>query len=399
MKDGLLKKVLLQMYQKIRKVKYRNEEIYTKIYIRHCRINPRKLVFENFGGKGYGDNPKYITEEILRQKLNWDLVWLTNEQENKFPQGVRVVKYGSLKAMRELASAKVWIDNIRNSERPPKKHGQVYLQTWHGGMGFKKVEKAVEASLNKNYILQAQKDGAETDAIISDCKLKSDIFLRDFWLKKDVKILETGQPRNDILFRTDKGEIRKKIKRYYGISNEAKIILYVPTFRDDLSIKGYDLDTQKVIECFQERFRIPFVFLMKFHPNVQIQEKCMEYNDKVINATKYPDIQELYLAADYLITDYSSTAFDFSIMCKPVFLYASDYKEYKRNRTMELKLEDTPFMLAETNNKLFENIMKFSFEEYQRKIEDFKENYWKPYDNGTASNQVVNWIKKECLTK
>lgn len=392
-KINSFKQSLLFIYKKIKKVKYKIEEKYTKVYIKHCKINPKKIVFDNFLGKGYGDNPKYIMEEIFQQQLNWDFVWLTNNMDNEFPKGVRVVKYGSLKAMREFASAKVWVDNVRNTIRPPKKKNQIYLQTWHGGFAVKKVEGAAESDLSEVYVTYAKRDGAETDAIISACKVQSQDFMQNFWLNKDVEILEIGQPRNDILFSDHKDKVAEKVKKRLGISNTTKVVLYAPTFRDDLTTDCYNLDTQAVKNAFEERFGGKFAIAIRLHPNVQGQESCFAFNDTIINATTYPDIHELYLTADYLISDYSSAPFDFSLLNRPVFLYVSDYEKYKTSRGLTLKLEDTPFLLSKSNMELVDSIMSFSEKEYWEKFEKFKSEYWEPYDKGNASFAVVNWIK------
>lgn len=396
MKNGLVKHYLICVYRKILKMKHEIEKIYTDMYIKYCKINPTKIVFSNFLGRGYGDNPKYITEEILRQNLEWDLVWLTDDINYCFPEKIRVVQYGSLAAMRELASAKIWIDNVRNSKRPQKKKEQIYLQTWHGGIGFKKVERAVEESLSKEYVLSAKKDGQQTDAIISDCKLKTNLYLNDFWLREDVEVLEVGQPRSDILFSEDKSSMISKVKKYFNIPDDKKVILYVPTFRDDLSKEGYDIDAITIIESFKKRFGGEFVFLVRLHPNVQEQANGLRYDKNVINATKYPDVQELYIASDFLITDYSSTAFDFSLLNKPVFLYASDYENYEKNRKFILRPEETPYLFAKSNEELKNKILSFSYESYERDLQKFRNDYWKPYDEGLASYNVVNWLKKKC---
>lgn len=399
MKDSLFKKSLLRIYRKISKEKYRLEEKYTNVYVRYCRIKSKKVVFDNFGGKGYGDNPKYIAEEILQQNLKWDLVWLANDINDEFPKGIRVVQYGSLKARRELASAKVWIDNIRNSERPPKKQKQIYLQTWHGGFAIKKVEKAAEESLNKEYVTCAQKDGFETDGIISACEVQTKDYLENFWLNGKTEVLKIGQPRNDVMFIKDKEVMSYKVKNRFGILNETKIILYTPTFRDDFEVECYNIEPQKIINAFERKIGGLFVMFVRLHPNAQGQAKYLVYNDKVINATTYPDIQELYLAADYLITDYSSAAFDFSLLRRPVFLYVPDYEKYENLRGLNLRLEETPFILARTNEELVDKISDFSMEDYWKNFERFKEKFWKPYDNGTASKQAVQWIQKTNLTK
>lgn len=399
MKDSLLKRTLLQMYRKAKKGKIKLEEKYTKMYIEYCRINPQKLVFSNFLGKGYGDNPKYIAEEILRQGLKWDLIWLTNDLESEFPESIKVVKYGSLKAKRELASAKVWIDNVRNTDRPPKKEGQIYLQTWHGGFAIKKVEGAVQEFLNEKYVLCAQKDGKETDAIISACKVQTEDYSKNFWLDSGTEILEIGQPRNDFLFKEMQEQERDEVKKKLGISGSVNVVLYAPTFRDDLSLECYNINTELIKRAFENRFGGEFVILIRLHPNVQWQEKCFEFDNFVINATTYPDIQELYAIAEYLITDYSSSAFDFSLLKRPVFLYLPDYNKYKITRGLAIDLEETPFVLSKTNEELVETIEKFSEIDYWKEFEKFQKEYWVPYDVGNASVMAVKWIKEKIKEK
>ena len=100
-------------------------------------IKKNKIVFDNFGGRGYGCDPKYIAQELLKRKESLDLVWLTQNMETDLPKGIRPVKYGSLKAMYELATASIWIDNIKNAVRVPKKKKQFYIQTWHSSLGLK----------------------------------------------------------------------------------------------------------------------------------------------------------------------------------------------------------------------------------------------------------------------
>ena len=188
-------------------------------------------------------------------------------------------------------------------------------------------------------------------------------------------------------------------KREYRIKLEIpenkKVILYAPTFRDDFATECYNIDSQMIIKAFEERFNYPFLILTRLHPNVQWQEACFKYENTVINVTNYPDIQDLYYIADYMISDYSSAMFDFSLLHKPVFLFASDYEKYKESRGISLRLEDTPFSLSRTNKELVDNIRLFSEKDYWERFDYFKGNYWKPYDNGKAAYEVVKWIKNK----
>lgn len=371
------------------------EDRYTKIYIRCCRIKRNKVVFDNFFGKAYGDNPKYIADEILHQNKKWDLVWLTNDPTVCVPAGIRTVEYGSFKAMREIASAKFFVDNVRNSQRPPKKHGQIYLQTWHGGLGFKKVEGAAEHMLSKSYVAAAKEDGRRCDAILSSCELQTTEYKQFFWLNKDAEILEFGTPRNDILFDEKKASEKKRaVRKIFHISDEKKIILYMPTFRDDGATDGYALDFKAILAAMKMRFCKEFVMLIRLHPNVQSQSSFIVYDDRLMNATKYPDVQELYMAADFLITDYSSAVFDFALLSKPAFLCSLDYEKYKQERGLNEVYESCPFPKAYSNNELIACIQSFCLKDYAKKMKEFLR-VWAPFECGEAAKRVAVWMKEK----
>ena len=89
-------------------------------------LKKNKIVFDNFAGRGYGDHPKYIAEEIHRRGLDWDMVWLVRNMDEPMPEYIRKVQFDSACAMYELTTAKMWVDNIRNAHLIPKKSGQVY---------------------------------------------------------------------------------------------------------------------------------------------------------------------------------------------------------------------------------------------------------------------------------
>ncbi len=147
-----IKRVLRKPLILFREIYRYVEKQYTKLYIKICPVNSNKIIFDNFFGKAYGDNPRYIADEIHRQGLDWDMVWLVRDDNSVVPPYVRTVWYGSEKAIREMATAKVVVRNIRNGMHVPKRDGQIFLQTWHGGLGFKKVEGAAEARLSPQYV-------------------------------------------------------------------------------------------------------------------------------------------------------------------------------------------------------------------------------------------------------
>lgn len=368
---------------------------YNRLYRKFCTVDKKKVVFSSYWGKGYGDNPKYITEEILKQGLDWDLVWQTNGNEESYPEGVRCVRYGSNEAMRELASAAMWVDNVRNSLYPAKKKNQIYLQTWHGGVSFKCVEKAAEKNLHPDYIRAAKLDGHISDGIVCACRIQKEDFQENFWLNPKTEILECGLPRNDVLF--DKKAVADtyaRVRQHFGLKQDTRILLYAPTFRDDYSMEGYRLDFEGILAQMRSRFREDIVLVVRLHPNVQDQAGFIDYNDRILNGTTWPDAQELYMAADYMISDYSSSFLDFALLNRPVFLCMLDYEKYRTERGLNEVFEQCPFPRSYTNEQLLEVIGNFSEEKYWEDMAAFREK-WQPYDEGHAAKTIVSWMKQK----
>lgn len=386
-----LKKKLLKIYYRLLDVGSFFEKLYTGIYVRVCRVKPDKAVFSNFFGRPYGDNPKYIADELLSRNLGWDLVWLAKDPKLSMPEGVRAVRYGTQKALREMATAKFIVDNVRSSARPPKKRGQVYLQTWHGGLGFKAVEGAVP-NLDRDYVKAAKLDGKNCDGIVSECGLQTEEFRSYFWLGEKTELLETGLPRNDKLFDPEAvSRTASDVRKALQVEAQKKIILYMPTFRDDRSVDGYRLEYQQVLDAFEKRFGGEFVMLVRLHPNVQDQDEFIPYSERIVSATGWPNAQELYMAADYLITDYSSSAFDFALLERPAFLCALDHEKYCMERGLTDIFKLCPFPKAYTNAELVRCIEDFSQAAYEARFADFLK-VWQPFDRGDAAKRIADWM-------
>ncbi len=356
------------------------------------KIKNNKVVFDNFCGKGYGCNPKYICEEIIRQNLDFDLVWLVNDMNEEMPKQVRKVKYNTLKAFYELATAKIWIDNVRNYKGIGKKKGQYYIQTWHGAIGLKSIEKDAASTLSESYIQEAKYDSTLTDLIITNNKAQEKYIKKYFWY--DGEVACCGTPRCDIIYKQDE-KIIEKVYDYFKIDKSKKIVLYVPTFRADETTDVYKFDNIKCCEVMKEKFNNEFVMLIRLHPNVSNKCNYIEYNDSIINATPYPDVQELIAASDVIISDYSSIPFEAALVYKPSFLLAKDYDGYsKSERKFIYTLEEVPFQLARTEEELYKNILNFSKQEYEEKCKEFY-NKIGIVNNSESAKDIVNIIKKE----
>lgn len=379
------------------KVRLKLTRIFNELII--CRIISilplrieNKIVFDNFLGKGYGENPKYIADEIIREGLPYKLVWLVNDMKEDMPKQIYKVKYGSVKALYEMATARVWIDNVRNAVRPTKKRNQVFLQTWHGAYGHKPVEKEAKQFLAPQYVRKAIKDGAEIDGILSSNGFLSEVYRTSFWLNDKAEILEYGSPSYEELFKYISNECKQQeLKIQKGLGGKY-IVVYAPTFRDDGNVNAYDMDCERIWNTFQKKYG-DCVLIIRLHPNVTDTKIKFHYNDHIIDGKQYTTFIELACIGDAVISDYSSTLYDFAIVGKPAYIYASDVDLYYKNRGSADSFYNSPFDKAKNNDELESIILNFNIIDYKKKISQYFAKYPLYGPNG-ASQKCVDWLKR-----
>lgn len=373
------------------------EKLISIVY-RICGLLPiknNKIVFSAMQGDCYGDNPFYISE-IIKKDCKYDIVWLINpKKEIKNATGIRTVSYSSLSAIRELSTAKVWVDSNMKRSGFLKRKGQLYIQTWHGSYGLKKIAFDLGEKLpiidRRIYRYNANK----IDLMISNSAKTSEIYRRAFGYKG--QIIELGSPRNDLLF-DDSSQYREKIRDYYSLPQTTKLVLYAPTFRSDFKVDAMRLDFERLLNALERKYNGRWVLLVRLHyKNMEEAEGFIKYSDRIVNATYYGVMQELLAGVDILITDYSSCMFDFANTRKPCFIYASDLKQYNLDRGNYFAMEELPFPLAENNDELERNIINFDEKQYYEKMNSlFLQVGLK--ETGQASKKVaeyiINWINE-----
>ncbi len=359
-------------------------------------IQRNKIVFDNFNGVGYADNPKYIAEEFRKTGEDYELIWLISRKCKKhmcdnLPDGIKAVQIHTLSMIYHMVTAKVWINNVRLSFFAKKREGQYYIQTWHGSYGGKKSEKDVEDRLELAYVKLAKMDSKLADIFLSNSHLMTEHYHRTYWYEGEV--LECGFPRNDILVNNTETK-RKEILEKLNIDQDEKIVLYAPTFRDDHNCDVLNLDMNRLRDALENRFPAPWKILRRLHPNLIHQEKEKITIPNVLDVTSYPDMQELLLIADVLITDYSSSYLDFILMKKPVFFYMPDYSTYVKDRDFHFDLTKIFVPCSYSNEELVNSIIQFDNETYQKELNDFKQ-WYHFVEDGTAGKAVAYWIKQK----
>lgn len=365
--------------------------------------DPNKIVFHSFSGR-VDCNPKYIAREWHRRHPETDLVWVLDSfsfarLRRKMPEGTRAVCLGSMSAFREIATAGVVVENARrmlNLGMPKKRVGQVWINTWHGSLGIKRLD-SMRADTERLRTAAAR----DIDALLSNSSFEDDVFKS--WIFSDTKIVRLGHPRNDVFFGSGAGRkgLAQDVKSSLGVPCGTRLALYAPTFRDGTYFSGAaDFDFDGWSNALAARFGGDWRVVVRMHPRDAkgLADGAFSLPENVINASEYPDIQELMVAADAAITDYSSWIFDYLLSGKPGFLLATDIRHFDQKRGFYYPLSATPFSVAENESELLKNISSFDETAYGVKVEAFlKEKGC--VEDGHAAERVCDLIEKHLKRK
>lgn len=354
-------------------------------------VNKRKVVFIKGNGAGFACNPRYVAEEIIRQHLSLDLVWLVNKQSEPMPSEIRKVRYNRIKARYELATACVIITNSKTLIPLRKKSSQTFIYIPHGQPGAKCAEG--DAILPSEYIEQSKAHSAMTDVFVSMGTYHTQVLKDTFWVPERSNIWECGFPRNDQFYR-DTTEKRCALRKELNIPEDYRVVLYAPTFRDNNTTEAYNLDLHGVLDALVEKTGEKWLLFITLHPNFKWFKKPLyAFGERVWDMSGYTDIHELMLIVDVVITDYSSVSLDFANTRRPVFLYAPDIEKYKQMRGLKDMYYKFPFALCKNNDEIQKAISNFDMEEYQKKLDGFQKLYGS-VDDGHAAERFVGRLKK-----
>ena len=328
-------------------------------------IKNNRIFFSAYSGRQYSCNPKYISDWIEQNyKDEFEIIWAFNEPD-AFSylknRNIKCVKFKSIKYLYYLLTSKIVIDNVESWSILPKRTGQYVINTWHGGGAYKGVglkRKDTSETLDKNMLRKNER----ISIYLSSSKVFSQMTLRESF-QYNGKIMECGMPRNDLLIKNDENK-KNIIKEKLGINKKTGIVIYAPTFRHDLKYK-YMLDYEKTLNALKNRFGKEWIMLIRTH--YYLQSEKIE-SSRVKNVSDYPDMQELLLISDVLITDYSSSIWDFSLMEKPCFLFIPDYNEYIDEREFYTPIQDWPYPASFSMEDLEDKIIKYDHEIAKKRI-------------------------------
>jgi CDP-glycerol glycerophosphotransferase len=363
--------------------------------IKHCfedmPIQKNKIIIECHNGTSYCCNSKYIVERLHEMKAGIDVVWSVQDAPRQgFPDYVRQVEKCSVEYFREFYTARMLISNA-GVPFNGKREGQYHLDTWHGIGPLKKCGYDAKTEITDTIYLQAMEKSP--DAYLAGSEFNVGFYGTAYHYNGEV--LRFGFPRNDIFFK-DNREIALRVRKRYGISSEKKIVLYAPTFRGGKSLDSfehYDIDFDRLLKSLNKRFSADFVVFGRYHHFLQNFMESKKWSGNIINVSDYQDTQELLVAADVLISDYSSIMWDFSLQYKPVFLYHNDENEYLDDRGFYCPLAELPYPTGHNNDELCSKVETFDEEKYGERLTGFFEKYG-ALDKGDATEKTVAHILK-----
>lgn len=360
-------------------------------------IKKGQVVFWSHVCTQYSCNPKYLSEYLQNHHSDFFTIFWLLDKRVKMPKlnGACFIPFPSFKAMIILNTSEFIVTNWLTTPYSfcwKKGKKQKFIMTWHANMSLKKIEGDITQRLTTEYIKGIKRDSSFVNLFLSGSQFTTDQIRRAFFY--DGEILDKGYPRDDILFNSKLHKsIRQKVLSYYGIDEHDKVILYAPTFRDDYSLKYYNIEWENVTSAFYEKSGKKVSVLIRLHPNFygkDIDMSSLFDKNYLYDATMYDDIQELIISSDVLITDYSSCMFDFALLRRPCFGYAIDVNEY--NRGFYFELEELPFPFSRTNNELVKKILDFNEAEYLVKLDLFIKESWGSCEMGKASSSVAKWM-------
>lgn len=364
-------------------------DFYDRLYQQPIQNN--KILFIHMKGLGYGGNPKYIAQKLIELygDTNLDLVWAVSEEDYSLPKEIRTVKIGTMEYYQEVATSHIWIDNTRKTGDIRKRKGQFYIQTWHGSAPFKKVELDVIDKLAPTHEANSRHDSQMANLFLSGSEFYTKLYRRAFWY--DGEILKVGLPRQDVFWQGM--NVKNKVYDYYGINKDIGFVLYAPTFRKNHSVENYDLDIKNVLIAFEEKYQKKFICGVSKHPDIRDVDYKLNKEFDYIEVDRYPDFEELLMAADILITDYSGCMYDYSYTERPIFLYQKDYLDYINDRDFYISMNNLPYVQAFSNEEIINKIASFDEVKYKNELRKFM-NSMGNYDDGTASEKVAKYIMK-----
>ncbi len=356
-------------------------------------IRKNRVLFVSYRGKQYSCSPRAISEALEKMsggeiEIGWAF-HRPQDFETLKARGIRVLDDRSLAFIVYALTARVICTNAYYKPFLPRRRGQFFLRTWHGGGAYKRVGRAEKLPALHRFYIRMQQQGASLYTSSSEAFTR--MTLREAF-DYHGEVLETGLPRNDMLLdEATRNEAARRARAALGVPENVRLALYAPTWRDD-HLRAHQIDFARLKAALSARFGGEFRVLFRGH---YITEGNGSASFGDVDATQYPDMQDLLAASDVLVTDYSSCMWDMSLMFRPVFLYCTDLNTYRADRDFFTDIRTWPFPVSENNDELEKTILRFDEVAYREAVRRHHRELGS-FETGHAARDAAARIDFEC---
>ncbi|TXC91401.1 bifunctional glycosyltransferase family 2 protein/CDP-glycerol:glycerophosphate glycerophosphotransferase [Streptomyces sp. ISID311] len=377
---------------------YRRRMLREQHYALH-RSRPLRdtVLYSSFGGRAYGDSPRAVHEELVRRDMDVEHLWAVRDAQTAVPKTARAVIVGSAEWHGALAHSRWVVTNTHLPRWFTRRGGQRIIQTWHG-TPLKRIGADLTGTLCAGLAHLAPRPRVSRQwSVLLSPNAHSTPVLRAA-LGYSGRLLETGLPRTDAFFAADRDRIAAAVRERLGIEPGRKVVLYAPTPRDDLA---YDAGHHRLhlpldLELARQELADDHVLLVRSHPLVADRLPA-HHAPFALDVSAHPDATELLLAADVLVTDYSSLAADFANTGRPMLFLTPDLPHYRdtlRGFTLDFEARVPGPLLTSTGELIdalgdLEAIAAAGAEAYA----DFRETFCHR-DDGGAAGRVADLMER-----
>jgi CDP-glycerol glycerophosphotransferase len=366
---------------------------------RRAPIDPQLAVFAAYWYRGYSCNPRAIYEKARELVPGLRGVWVVNRGAvDTVPEGVEYVVANTPEYFDVMARARVFVNNVNFPNHFVKRPGAVMVQTHHGT-----PVKVMGLDLQKSPIVSRTMDFAGLRTRVSrwDYSISSNRFSTEIWERVypgDYETLEVGYPRNDALVNATAQDVRR-IRDELGIEPGQVAVLYAPTHREYRSSYAPVLDVAAVADALGPGH----VLLVRAHYfyRADRQIEALHRAGRIIDVAGHPSVEALCLAADVLLTDYSSIMFDYAVLDRPIVIHAPDWEAYKTLRGVYFDLTaEHPGVVTRTEAEVVEALRTGAFTESAARARAAFRARFCALDDGRAAERVVRrvWLGEREVT-
>ncbi|WP_407316954.1 CDP-glycerol glycerophosphotransferase family protein [Isoptericola halotolerans] len=346
------------------------------------------VVFEAFNGRSVGDSPLALSRELATRDTGIEQYWSVADLRTPVPEWATPLLRFSTEWYELLGTARLLVNNNNWPWYFTKRDGQRYIQTWHG-TPLKKIGRHVPSdNLSMTYRRLMEREAQAWDALLAQNEYAAQIFPEAFGYAGPV--LTEGYPRNDSLVDGTAARTRAVVREQLELEDDIRVLLYAPTWRDNIK-EGARYGRVAFLD-FDELAAATgpgTVVLYRGHSNTAASSKELPHG--VLDVTHYPDVNELMLAADGLITDYSSIMFDYAVLRRPIYLLVPDldlYRDTTRGFYRDLE-EISPGPLCADTAELVIALDGVDWAEYRPAHDRFLAEF-APRDDGGAAARVLD---------